>query len=149
MGDNNITNQTIQKVMKIQTATLTTADTGGASSSAKLYPNGRIVATISNASEKLATVTITNDFAFKVVDVFAYRTDTFAGDDAGKLSVYNNTTKIIAGSLALGTGSGQLSRCAKVTDAHTAFAKDDNDLVIKMSGSTNMAVVVVLDTVLT
>ena len=92
----NIANTTVYAMKNMQKVTLTTTDTGGASSSAVLYPDGKIVATITNASEKLATVTINTPLDFSVVDVTGIRTDSCASDDSGKVSVYNNSAQIIS-----------------------------------------------------
>jgi len=112
------------------------------SATAVMYPTGKIVITIIQASAgKAASATIATPKSFDVVDAHAA-----AVTSKKSIAIKNNTTAIFDTLSAAADGVVRATTCDQ---DEVSFAAGDDDLVIAVSGSSAGTAIVVLNIVFT
>ena len=143
---NNLTNQYINAMAVMQYKDLTVSASGsGDVATGRLYPSCQLVVDVTVGSAgKMITTTINTPIAFQVIDAKSIN----LGGTVGRFTVQilNNTTAI-TNSLTV-NGDKALSRATTIDEDEDTFAVDDNDLVVKVSGSSTGSVLVVIDILL-
>jgi len=149
---NDLTNQAISALYKMQSPKLTNSVDGGgaAAETVRARPNGTITVPVTNASSVLMkTVTIETPIAFDVMGAKVYKTsdNTLIGARAW-VNVLNNTNNI-TDEMTPATGLTGLIASTTLDTNYNSFDVDDDDLVVTVSGSSASALLVVLDIMLT
>ena len=135
MGQNRITEQVIQKMMKFQIYTYPSGDvtvTGtDGSATATICPNNTIVveaALMNNA----ATITLKTPIAFKLLRAQVLQTST---NNGGCTLTLKNNTDSITDAVDVGSGDTKFIDSSQIDDAYDAFAIGDNDLVLTFAAT--------------
>ena len=138
----NITNQDLLALKNFQMLSLTNSVSGSAGTCEAKASTGIIQIKITTATDaKRATATIHTPFPFEIVGIHVIG-DTVTTSKELEVAVRNGTAVIVS-NVGLGTDNlfkGVLS----LNRTYATFAKDDNDLVVTLSGTSIGVAVVVL-----
>lgn len=143
---NNLTNQYINAMAVMQYKDLTVSASGsGDVATGRLYPSCQLVVDVTVGSAgKMITTTINTPIAFQVID--AASKNPRSTSTSFTVQILNGTTAI-TDSLII-NGDKALTRVTTIDEDEDTFAVDDNDLVVKVSGSSTGSVLVVIDILL-
>ena len=111
---------------------------GTGAGTAKIYPNGRIILTLTTAAQVSKYVKLTTPYAMKVLDAFSIH----GNATACTWAVANGSSNIID-AVTVAASDTDIDRALDIDDAYNTFASGDNDLQIDIATAGFLGVLVI------